>query len=101
MYVTASDKRSGVLSVERALNAPTRAGAVYDWADCGLVSLAERPVSQLAELNLVVEPAGAGARVTVNTRFSELRQDIRHSTRRVSCTSTGALERELLDSCAH
>jgi len=101
MYVTASDKRSGVLSFERAVNAPTRTGAVYDWADCGLISLIERPVSQLAELNMVVEPAESGTRVTINTRFSELRQDVSHSTRRVSCTSTGALEHELLESFAH
>ena len=101
MYVTASDKRSGVLTFERAIAAPSRMGAVYDWADCGMVSLVERPVSQLAELNMVVEPTGAGTRVTINTHFSELRQDLSHNTRRVTCTSTGALEHELLESFAH
>jgi len=102
MYVTASDKRSGVLSFERAINAPSRTGAVYDWADCGLISLIERPVSQMAELNMVIEPAGSGAaRVTINTRFTELRQDVSHNTHRVNCTTTGALEHELLESFAH
>ena len=101
MYVTASDKRSGVLSVERAINAPSRTGAVYDWANCGLVSLIERPVSQLAELNMVVEPDGSGARVTINTRFTELREDVSQNTHRVNCITTGVLERELLESFAH
>jgi hypothetical protein len=101
MYVTASDKRTGVLTVERAINAPARTGAVYDWADCGLISLIERPVTQLAELNMVVEPAGAGSRVTINTQFSELREDVARNTHRVNCTTTGALERQLLESFAH
>ena len=39
MYVTASDKASGVVSFERADVAPNRSGAVYDWADCGEVGL--------------------------------------------------------------
>ena len=101
MFVTASDKRTGVLSVERSINAPSRAGAVSDWADCGLVGVIERPLSQLIELNMVVEPNGAGARVTINSRFSELRQGTSRGVRRVSCTSTGMLERDLLEAFAH
>jgi hypothetical protein len=100
MLVTSSDKRSGVLSFERSVLAPSRSGAVYDWADCGLVSLAERPISQLAEVNMVVEDAGAGSKVTINSRFSETRQDMSHRSRRLECTTTGALEQQLLESFA-
>jgi hypothetical protein len=101
MFVTASDRRFGVLNVERAVITPARTGAVYNWADCGTMSLAEQPVSQLAELNMVVEPAPGGARVTVNTRFTEMRQDVRNRSRRLNCTSTGVLERQLLEQIAH
>ena len=101
LQVTATDKRAGVLSFERPIVAPTRSGAVYDWADCGLISLAERPISQLAELNMVVEPAGSGAKVTIGARYSEMRQDLSHNTHKVECTSTGALEQELLEAFAH
>lgn len=102
MFVTTSDRRVGVLNVERRIVSPGRSGAVYDWADCGQVSVLEQPVSQLAELNLVLEPASAGAtRVTINTRFTELRQNVRRESHRLNCTSTGALERELLEQMAH
>ena len=101
MFVTASDRRYGVHNVERSIVSPSRSGAVYNWADCGLVSLTERPTTQFVELSMVVEPAKAGSRVTINSRFSEVRQDLTNRTRRLNCTSTGVLERELLESMAH
>lgn len=100
-YVTASDRRSGVLNVERAIVSPARTGSVHNWADCGAVSLLEQPVSQLVELSLVVEPSGPGATVTINSRFSELRQDVHRATRRVNCTTNGQLEYEMLEQLAH
>ena len=101
MYVTASDKASGVVSFERADVAPNRSGAVYDWADCGAVGLMERPVNQLADLNVVVQATPGGARVVINSRFSEKREDLQRKARRVSCTSTGALEMRMLELLAH
>jgi hypothetical protein len=103
LYVKISDRRNGVLNVERSIVAPSRTGGVYDWADCGSLSLLEQPVSQLVELNVVVEPVGqgGGSKVTLNTHFSELRQDVRRVAYRVNCTSTGQLEHELLQQLAH
>ena len=99
-YVTASDRRNGVLNLERALVAPDRTGAVHNWADCGSVSLLEQPVSQLVELSVVVEPSGPGSTVTINSRFSETRRDVKRATRRVLCTTTGQLEFEMLATLA-
>lgn len=96
MYLTRVDRTQGVLTAEEAVIAPNRTGAVYDWADCGAVGILERPISQLADVTFVVEPAPGGTRVTVSPRFSELREDVRRNLRRVSCTSTGAFEYRFL-----
>lgn len=95
-YVTGSDRRTGLVTLERALAAQDRGGTVRDWADCGAVSLLERPLSQTVELSVLVEPKGAGSTVTINSRFSELRSDLNRKTREVPCTTTGQLEYEML-----
>lgn len=100
LSVTGADSVNGVVSAELNMAAWDSSGDIHgDWAVCGSGGLLQRPLSQHADLKIVVSPDPAGTSVTINTRFSELRQDKRsRATRRVRCTSTGVLEGQLLDS---
>lgn len=99
MQVTKADQANGLISAAREITAPADGGTVFDWADCGWNQVVERPLSQRAELTYVLRPQGPGARLTVNGRFAELRQNV--ATRKVhwvECPSTGVLEKEMLES---
>jgi hypothetical protein len=100
LSVTGADSANGVVSAELSMAAWDGSGNIHgDWAVCGSSGLLQRPLSQHADLKIVVSPDAAGTSVTINTRFSELRQDRRNrATRRVRCTSTGVLEGQLLES---
>jgi hypothetical protein len=98
LSITGADKLNGVVSAELSMTASNGSGDIHNWAVCGLNGLLQRPLSQHADIKIVVAPDPAGTSVTINTQFSELRQEKRsRANRRVSCTSTGVLEGELLD----
>lgn len=99
MQVTKLDRANGLINAAREITAPTDGGTIFDWADCGWNQGIERPLAQRAELNYVLRPQASGARLTVNARFAELRQNL--ATRKVhwaDCPSTGVLEKQMLES---
>lgn len=96
MYVSSADKLNGSIRAELSVVAPSRSGMVRDWADCGTVSLLERPLNQLAEVIISIRPSDAGVTVSVGTQFKELRQASNGSVRTINCKSTGVLEDEML-----
>lgn len=104
MFIRQADAANGVITVDRDVTPD--GGQIFDestifaWAECGRGSMLERPVTQKIELNYLVrtEPNGPTT-VTINGRFRELRTNIAsHQQQWVTCTSTGVLERKLLDS---
>lgn len=104
MFIRQADAANGVITVDRDVTPD--GGQIFDestifaWAECGRASMLERPVTQKIELNYLVrtEPNGPTT-VTINGRFRELRTNIAsHQQQWVTCTSTGVLERKLLDS---
>jgi hypothetical protein len=99
LSITGADIVNGVVSAELSMTARDGSGDIHgDWAVCGLNGLLQHPLSQHADIKIVVAPDPAGTSVTINTQFSELRQDKRSRVnRRALCTSTGVLEGELLD----
>jgi hypothetical protein len=99
MMVTQADQTNGLINAEREIVAPSNGGTVYDWADCGWGGVFQRPVSQRVDLNYAVRPEGAGAAVTVNSRFRELRQNmVTREVHWVDCVSTHVLENQMLQS---
>jgi len=96
MYISSTDKINGSIKAELSLIAPPRGGTIRDWAQCGPVSLVERPVSQLAELSISLQPLGRGSVVSIGAQFKELRERPNGQIRTISCASTGALEDEML-----
>jgi hypothetical protein len=96
LYISTSDEQRGFVQAELAVVAPPRSGTIRDWADCGAVSLAERPVSQLADLTISIQPFGSGATISVGAQFSEVREGPEGAVRTVRCTSKGVLEDDML-----
>lgn len=97
MYVTRAEKDNGLIFAEREIVGPGAGGTVFDWADCGWGGVFERALSQRVELNYVVRSQAHGATVSINSRFKELRQNMAsRDVHWVTCTSTGQLERQLL-----
>ena len=99
LSITGADPINGVVSAELSTAPWDNSGNIHDnWAVCGGVGLLHRPLSQHADLSILVLPDPQGTRVAINARFTELRQDKRtHATHLVRCTTTGVLEGELLD----
>lgn len=96
MYISSADKVSGSIQAEFSIVAPPRSGTIRDWAHCGVVSLVERPVNQLAELSISLRPLGGGSVVSIGAQFKELREGPDGQIRTISCASTGVLEDEML-----
>lgn len=99
LSITSADKVNGIVSAELSIAPRDGSGNIHgSWAVCGGVGLLHRPLSQHADLKILVLPHPRGTNVTVNARFTETRQDKRtRETQLVSCTSTGVLEAALLD----
>lgn len=104
MFIRQADLANGLITVDRDIT-PTGGelfdeSTIFSWAECGRGSMLSHALSQHVEINYLVreEPNGPTT-VTINGRFRELRTDIRsHEPQWVTCTSTGVLERKLLDS---
>jgi hypothetical protein len=96
LYISSSDLRLGLIQAELSIVAPPRSGTIRDWADCGAVSLTERPLSQHADLTVSIQPLGAGASISVAAQFSEVREGVDGAVRTQGCTSTGVLEDDML-----
>jgi hypothetical protein len=104
MFIRQADLANGVITVDRDI---TPIGGelfdqstIFSWAECGRGGVMGHAVSQHVEINYLVheEPNGPTT-VTINGRFRELRTNIRSRRQEwVTCTSTGVLERKLLDS---
>jgi hypothetical protein len=98
MFVTHADNQNGLISVEREIVSP-QGGTVFDWADCGWGGVFEHTLSQRVELNYLVRNEQKGTSVTLNGKFKELRINIANRNAHwVTCSSTGVLEQELLES---
>jgi hypothetical protein len=103
MVVRRADRTDGVISVDREIVTPQTdifANTIFDWADCGRGGAFERAETQRVEVDYAVrhEPQDGATTVTLTGRFQELRKNVAsQKTRWVNCASTGALERELLD----
>lgn len=93
------EKDSGLVVAERMFSAPSRGSSVGAWASCGSEPLAV-PVRQSADLNVFVRPQGSGVSVTVNTRFTEVRQLGGYESLTLECNSNGSLEAMVLDAAA-
>jgi hypothetical protein len=104
LFIRQADVASGVITVDRDVTPAGGAifgeSAIFSWAECGRASVLDRTVSQKIEINyLVREQSNGPTTVTINSRFRELRTNITsHQQYWVTCTSTGGLERKLLDS---
>ncbi|MGH6908751.1 MAG: hypothetical protein ACREE0_22820 [Phenylobacterium sp.] len=97
LNITNADSANGIISAELSMKPWGGSGDIQDWAVCGAGGMLQRPLSQHVDVKIVVLPDPAGASVTVNARFSELRQDKRtRTTHRVLCTSVGTFENTLL-----
>jgi hypothetical protein len=96
LYISTSDQRLGLIQAQLSIVAPPRSGTVRDWADCGAVGLTERPVSQLADLTIGIQPFAAGATISVTAQFTEVREGVDGAVRTLRCTSTGVLEDDML-----
>lgn len=83
------EKDSGVIYAERAM-------ADGSMVDCGQPGLAIE-VGRPGSLNVFVRSVGSSTEVTVNTQFTSLRQ-FDAQTFTTPCHSTGALEKQILDS---
>ena len=99
LSITGADKVNDIVSAELSIAPRDESGNIHgNWAVCGGGGLLRRPLSQHADLKILVLPHPQGTNVTINARFSETRQDKRtRETQLVSCTTTGVLEAELLD----
>jgi uncharacterized protein YceK len=104
MFIRQVDLANGVITVDRDITAVGGElfdeSTIFSWAECGRGSMLGHALSQRVEINYLVreEPNGPTT-VTINSRFRELRSNIRsHAPEWVTCTSTGVLERKLLDS---
>lgn len=91
LSIKAIEKDSGIISAERMFTASSG----QSWADCGNPGLLIA-TGRTADLNVFVRPAAGGTSVTVNTRFSEARR-FGDNVSVAPCSSTGELERSLLD----
>ncbi|MGH6751395.1 MAG: hypothetical protein ACREE0_22815 [Phenylobacterium sp.] len=96
MYISSADKLGGSITAQLSLVAPPRSGTVRDWADCGVVSLLERPLNQRVDMSISIQPSGRGAAVSIGAQFKELRQGANGAVRTINCASTGVLEDEML-----
>ena len=96
MYISSTDKITGSIIAERSLVAPPRGGTIRDLAQCGAVSLVERPVHQRAKLSISLRTLGRGSVVSIGAQFQELREGPDGQIRTISCVSTGVLENEML-----
>ena len=98
MIIRRADPANGVITAERQIASP-RANSIYDWARCGWDDVLARALSQRVEITYLVQRGAGGTVVTVNGRFQELRlANPVQKAQWVSCATTGALERNLLDS---
>jgi hypothetical protein len=101
MFIRQADSANGVLMVRREIVSPNAeiGDAILDWAECPRSGLVERTVSQRVEISYAVRQERDGTTtVTLNDRFGEHRRNPLQQEKWVSCTSTGVLERRLLDS---
>lgn len=96
LYISTSDQQRGLIEAELSIVAPPRSGTIGDWADCGAVRLTERPLGQLADLTIRIQPLGAGATISVAAQFTEMREGVDGAVRTLHCTSTGVLEDDML-----
>lgn len=102
MFIRQADTANGLIVTDREFvpaGSELLENSISNWAWCGSGGLLGRTLSQRVELNyLVREERDGRTTVTVNGRFRELRVDIpTHPPQWVECTSTGALERQLLE----
>lgn len=88
LQIRGIDRQSGVLYAEGLID------PALGWADCGRPGW-WHPQDQIAIVNVYVRDAAPGTRVLVNARFQRLYSS-GGDRRLVQCTSTGALERDLL-----
>jgi len=99
LRLSTMDPANGLITVERDFPQPTGGGTIMDWADCGGDGAFERPLSQHVSLTYLVRPHGPGSSITVSGEYRELRQNVAsRKAHWVVCTSTGALERKMLQS---
>lgn len=98
------EKASGIIYAESRLAKPSYKdkGKILDWADCGIDSFAVPQEREVAYNVFVVEEVSSKTRVTVNTTFTEIRQNAltAPALQRVNCNSTGSLEKAMLDVAA-
>ena len=92
MQIKTIDKASGVLSAEQAFATGSDYGR---YADCGQPGPTLRIVGTGGSLNVFVVEENKSIRVTVNTVFRQRRQ-FENNLTTVDCTSTGALEQQIL-----
>lgn len=102
MFIRQADAANGIITVDREVTDPQSAvlaDTIFDWAMCPS-NMLNRTLSQRIEINYVVRQERDGrTTVTLNGRFGESRMNvIRHKPEWVACSSTGVLERSLLDS---
>jgi hypothetical protein len=103
LFIRQADPVSGVITVDREIASPNVdmfTDSIFDWAACPQAGPIERTLSQHIEINYLVRQERDGTTtVTVNDRFGEQRRNIPMQREKwVNCTSTGLLERNLLDS---
>ncbi len=91
MPPTTVDKARGLIRVEKADIDPD------EIADCGTAGLAPHILGTDAAIGVLVFAAGNGTKVTVITNFEQRRQTGRYLPI-ATCTSTGRLEQEILNS---
>jgi hypothetical protein len=99
MFVRQADASNGLIMADRDIIGPGSVlsiSTIYSWADCGWS--VGSPLSQHVEVNYLVRAKANGVTtVTLNARFQERRMMLGRP-KMVECSSTGVLERELLDS---
>jgi hypothetical protein len=102
MFIRQADSVNGVITADREISSPRAdifENNIFDWAECEWTGPFDRILSQRIEVNYLVRPERNGTTtVTLNARFQELRMNVPlHKSEWVNCTSTGVLERSMLE----